>query len=84
MDSSDDAPSVQSVRKEDWKPVSRVALAAWLTFYLAFLVYAFSAHGKVLFVASANPVVPEGGHNLFHWFGPTLELRGGTLCHFLK
>jgi hypothetical protein len=66
-----------------WKPVSRPALVAWLLFYGAFLVYAFSAHGGFLFIDSANLVVHEGGHNLFGWFGPTLCLWGGTLLQWL-
>jgi hypothetical protein len=66
-----------------WKPVSRPALMAWLVFYIAFLAYAFSAHGGFLFIDSANLVVHEGGHNLFGWFGPTLCLWGGTLLQWL-
>ncbi len=68
---------------ERWKPVSQPALAAWLVFYVAFLAYAFSAHGGFLFIDSANLVVHEGGHNLFRWFGPTLCLWGGTLLQWL-
>jgi hypothetical protein len=68
---------------EPWKPVSRPVLAAWLMFYVGFLVYAFSAHGGFLFIDSANLVVHEGGHNLFGWFGPTLGLWGGTLLQWL-
>ncbi len=74
---------LQSILDEPWKPVSRPALAAWLVFYGAFLVYAFSAHGGYLFIDSANLVVHEGGHNLFGWFGPTLGLWGGTLLQWL-
>ena len=66
-----------------WKPVSKPALWAWLVFYLAFMAYAFSAHGEFLFIDSANLVVHEGGHNLFRWFGPTLCLWGGTLLQWL-
>ena len=68
---------------EPWKPVSRPELAAWLIFYLGFLVYAFRAHGEFLFIDSANLVVHEGGHNLFAWFGATLCLWGGTLLQWL-
>lgn len=68
---------------EPWKPVSHAALAAWLLFYVAFLAYAFSAHGGFLFIDLANLVVHEGGHNLFGWFGPTLGLWGGTLLQWL-
>jgi hypothetical protein len=66
-----------------WKPISRPALVAWLIFYLAFLAYAFSAHGGFLFIDSANLVVHEGGHNLFGWFGARLGLWGGTLLQWL-
>lgn len=75
--------SIQSILDEPWKPVSRPALVAWLTFYVWFLGYAFSAHGGFLLIDSANLVVHEGGHNLFGWFGPTLCLWGGTLLQWL-
>ncbi len=68
---------------EPWKPVSHPVLAAWLVFYVAFLGYAFSAHGGFLFIDMANLIVHEGGHNLFGWFGPTLCLWGGTLLQWL-
>jgi hypothetical protein len=68
---------------EPWQPVSRPGLVAWLIFYAGFLVYAFQAHGHMLFIDLANLVVHEGGHNLFGWFGPTLGLWGGTLLQWL-
>jgi len=68
---------------EPWKPVTLPALAAWLVFYIAFLVYAFASHGGFLFIDTANLVVHEGGHNLFGWFGPTIGLCGGTLLQWL-
>jgi hypothetical protein len=74
---------LQSIVDEPWKPASRPALAAWLIFYGAFLVYALSAHGGFLFIDDANLVVHEGGHNLFGWFGSTLGLWGGTLLQWL-
>jgi len=74
---------LQSILEEPWKPVSRPALVAWLIFYIAFLAYAFSAHGAGLFIDNANLVVHEGGHNLFGWFGPTLGLWGGTVLQWL-
>jgi hypothetical protein len=75
--------AIQSVMDRRWKPVSSWALAAWLMFYFAFLIYAFQAHGAFLFIDAANLVVHEGGHNLFGWFGPTLGLWGGTLLQWL-
>jgi hypothetical protein len=50
--------SVQSIFDEPWKPVPRPALAAWLIFYIAFLGYAFSAHGGFLFID--QPGRPRG------------------------
>jgi len=68
---------------EDWRPVSRWAVAAWLFFYVLFLIYAFNMHGGYLFIDSANLVVHEGGHLLFGWFGGTLGLWGGTILQWL-
>ena len=69
--------------REDWRPVSRWAVAAWLVFYVLFLIYAFRMHGGYLFIDSANLVVHEGGHILFGWFGRTLGLWGGTILQWL-
>jgi hypothetical protein len=75
--------ALEQILDQPWKPISRPALMAWLLFYVAFLVYAFNAHGAGLFIDSVNLVVHEGGHNLFGWFGPTLGLWGGTLLQWL-
>jgi hypothetical protein len=69
--------------EKDWRPTSRYGLAAWLVFYGAFLIYAFTRHGEFLFIDLANLVVHEGGHLLFGWFGPTLGLWGGTILQWL-
>ena len=74
---------LRSMFAEDWRPVSRYAVTAWLLFYAAFLIYAFSKHGDFLFIDLANLVVHEGGHLLFGWFGPTLGLWGGTILQWL-
>src|SRR5882724_9748767 len=39
---------------QPWKLVSRPVLSAWLLFYVAFLGYAFSAHGGFLFIDLPN------------------------------
>jgi len=75
--------TLREILDRPWKPVSRYAVAAWLLFYVWFLVYAFNARGTGLFIDSVNLVVHEGGHNLFGWFGPTLGLWGGTLLQWL-
>ena len=69
--------------REDWRPISRWAGAAWLAFYAAFLVYAFRMHGGYLFIDTANLAVHEGGHLLFAWFGQTLSLWGGTILQWM-
>jgi hypothetical protein len=69
--------------REPWHPLPRWAIAAWLAFYLLFLIYAFRMHGAFLFIDSANLVVHEGGHLLFGWFGKTLGLWGGTILQWL-
>ena len=66
---------------EDWQPLARWSVWAWVVFYLTFLAYAFAQHGGYLFVDSANLVVHEGGHLLFGWFGPTLGIWGGTILN---
>jgi hypothetical protein len=68
--------------REDWRPVSKASIAAWLVFYAVFLVYAFTMHGGYLFIDSANLVVHEGGHLMFAWFGQTLCLWGGTILQW--
>jgi len=74
---------LKSLFEQDWQPVSRYAVGAWLCFYATFLVYAFAMHGAFLFIDLANLVVHEGGHLLFGWFGPTIGLWGGTILQWL-
>ena len=69
--------------RQDWRPVSRPALLAWLVFYALFLIYTFRMQNGFLFIDSANLVVHEGGHMLFGWFGPALGLWGGTILQWL-
>lgn len=78
-----DSIAIWAAPFEDWRPISRWALAAWLAFYFFFLVYAFRMHGGYLFIDSANLVVHEGGHMLFSWFGRTLCLWGGTILQWM-
>jgi hypothetical protein len=74
---------LRTIWAQDWRPTSRYSVAAWLIFYIGFLIYAFSQHGGFLFIDLANLIVHEGGHLLFGWFGPTLGLWGGTILQWL-
>ncbi|NDQ57238.1 MAG: hypothetical protein GZ088_09220 [Acidipila sp.] len=67
----------------DWKPVSSVALAAWLAFYVFFLIYAAREDSGFLALDYVNLVFHEAGHPLFSWFGYTLMILGGTLGELL-
>ncbi len=68
---------------EDWRPISRWAIVAWVIFYILFMIYAFNMHRSFLFIDSANLVVHEGGHLLFGCFGGTIGLWGGTILQWL-
>ena len=62
-----------------WKPVSRLAGIAWLSFYVLFLLYAFADRSGFLFLDYVNLIIHEGGHFFFSWFGNTIMILGGTL-----
>jgi hypothetical protein len=72
-----------SALEEDWKPVSRQALLAWLVFYVLFVFHALAARGGFLIIDHVNLVIHEGGHLLFGVFGRTLGLWGGTLLQLI-
>ena len=67
----------------DWKHISRYALAAWLVFYLLFLIYAARDDSGFLAIDNVNLVFHEAGHPLFSYFGYTLTILGGTLGELL-
>jgi hypothetical protein len=65
--------------EEPWQPVSKIALAAWLTFYALFLLYAASTQSPSLFIDLVFLPIHEGGHLLFGYLGnQTLMVMGGT------
>jgi len=66
-----------------WKPISRVAGIAWLSFYVLFLLYAFADRSGFLFLDYVNLIIHEGGHFFFSWFGNTIMILGGTLGELL-
>ena len=63
----------------EWKPVSRVAGIAWLSFYVLFLLYAYLDRSGFLILDYVNLIIHEGGHFFFSWFGETIHILGGTL-----
>ena len=44
----------QELIGEDWQPLARWSVWAWVVFYLTFLAYVFAQHGGYLFVDSSE------------------------------
>jgi hypothetical protein len=68
---------------DEWRKISRVGAAAWLLFYLLFLLYALRNTSGFLFLDFVNLMIHEAGHLFFSWGGNTLMLLGGTLGELL-
>jgi hypothetical protein len=64
--------------EEDWQPVPRAALIAWLAFYLFFLYEQASGGNFPNYMNLVFIPVHEGGHLLFGWFGQFIAVAGGT------
>ena len=64
--------------ENDWQPVARWALVAWLIFYLLFLYQAFRGYGPLLMIDLVFVPVHEGGHLLFRFLGQWIGIAGGT------
>ena len=69
--------------EEDWQPVSRWALAAWLAFYALCLWGAAVGGGIPRWIDLVFVPVHEGGHLLFRFFGQWLMVAGGTFVQLL-
>jgi hypothetical protein len=66
--------------EDAWEPISRVALAAWIVFYLLLLIGAAFGGGLLRWFDLVFVPIHEGGHLLFGWFGSQwLMVAGGTL-----
>jgi len=76
-------PDFLQALDENWHPVAKPALVAWLAFYGLFLAYALSRKGEGLFIDIVFLPIHEGGHALFGWFGHTIGIAGGTLLQLL-
>lgn len=64
--------------EEDWEPLPRALLAAWVVFYLLFLYQAARGQGFLLMIDLVFIPIHEGGHLLFRFFGEFLNIAGGT------
>ena len=69
--------------EDDWTPVPRYALVAWLLFYALFLYQAARGSGFLLMIDVVFVPIHEGGHLLFSYFGRFLNIAGGTLLQLL-
>ena len=64
--------------EEDWEPLPRALLAAWVIFYLLFLYQAARGQGFLLMIDFVFVPIHEGGHLLFRFFGEFMNVAGGT------
>jgi hypothetical protein len=64
--------------ENDWQPVARWALVAWLVFYLLFLYQAYRGQGPLLMIDLVFIPIHEGGHLLFRFLGQWISIAGGT------
>ncbi len=69
--------------EEEWQPVGKPALVAWLVFYGLFLLHVLADDDGFLLIDHVNLIVHEAGHLLFGWLGATPGLWGGTLLELL-
>lgn len=69
--------------EEDWDPVSKAALRAWLIFYGLFLLYVLTDNDGFIVTDYIFVPIHEGGHLLFGWFGRVIGAMGGTLLQLL-
>ncbi len=76
-------PAMTEWTGEDWRPVPKAGLIAWLVVYGLFLLYAFADKSGFLFIDNVNLMIHEAGHPLFSGFGETMMLLGGTLAELI-
>jgi hypothetical protein len=69
--------------EEEWDPVPKAALAAWLIFYSLFLLQAARGQGILLLMDGVFVPIHEGGHLLFRFFGEFVSVAGGTILQLL-
>jgi hypothetical protein len=69
--------------EDEWSPVPRIALGAWLAFYALFLIQAARGSGPFLMIDLVFIPIHEGGHLLFRYFGEFIAVAGGTFLQLL-
>ena len=70
----------RSMSNDRWESVSRLALTAWVLFYVIVLIGAASGGGVARWFDLVFVPIHEGGHLFFGWFGSKwLMIAGGTL-----
>jgi hypothetical protein len=65
--------------EEDWKPLPRWAIVAWLAFYAVFLFQLARGSGGLPMIDLVFIPIHEGGHLLFGYLGHALMIAGGTI-----
>jgi hypothetical protein len=75
-------PILQAL-EEEWDPVPRGALLAWVIFYSLFLYQAARGQGILLLMDGVFVPIHEGGHLLFRFFGEFIAVAGGTALQLL-
>jgi hypothetical protein len=72
-------PAFLTALEDDWKPLPRWAVLAWLAFYAVFLFQLARGSGLLPMIDLVFVPVHEGGHLLFGYFGHGLMVAGGTI-----
>jgi len=71
--------ALEEVLQEDWQPLPRWAVSAWLAFYALFLFQLAHGSGFLPMIDLVLIPIHEGGHLLFSYFGHALMVAGGTI-----
>ena len=74
---TDRLPALSDLQ-QDWEPVPRAALIAWIIFYSLFLYQLARGSGILLLMDNVFVPIHEGGHLLFRFFGEFITIAGGT------
>ncbi|HSY58687.1 MAG TPA: hypothetical protein VK795_03955 [Terriglobales bacterium] len=64
--------------EDEWDPIPKAALIAWILFYGLFMYQAARGTGLLLLMDGVFVPIHEGGHLLFRFFGEFLGIAGGT------